>query len=277
MLKSPMKVSVLGGGRMGKYLIKEIHDHPSIILNSVIVRSGSPLIGKDVGNVVGISPMGVMFSDNLESAHDVDGIIDFSSPALTLQSLHFSSKHNLVHVIGTTGFSIKENEIIASFANNVRIVKSGNMSLGINFLRFLVEIAAEYFPEKDWDFEILEKHHRHKLDAPSGTALLLGEAIADGRKVNLKDHIILDRNQKQQVRKKGSIGVSSLRAGSIVGEHSVVIAGEGESIILSHSAYDRCIFARGSLTAALWAKSKSSGLYSMRDVLQNVSKDKVNE
>ncbi|AKK19848.1 4-hydroxy-tetrahydrodipicolinate reductase [Candidatus Liberibacter africanus] len=269
MQQLPMKVSVLGGGRMGKALIKEIHNHPSIILHSVIVRSDSPLIGQDVGNVIGISPMGVMFSDDLVGAfQSVDGIIDFSSPALTLQSLNLSSQRNLVHIIGTTGFSVKENEMIASFAKNVRIVKSGNMSLGINFLRFLVEIAAEYFPGKDWDFEILEMHHRHKLDSPSGTALLLGEAIADGRKENLADHIVLNHNQQKQVRKEGSVGISSLRAGSIVGEHSVIIAGEGESITLSHSAYDRCIFARGSLTAALWAQSQNSGLYSMRDVLR---------
>ncbi|WP_157141288.1 4-hydroxy-tetrahydrodipicolinate reductase, partial [Candidatus Liberibacter asiaticus] len=175
MHQSPMRISVLGGGRMGQALIKEIHNNPSITLHSIIVRSGSPLIGQDVGNFVGISPMGIKFSDNLAMAiQSVDGIIDFSSPALTLQSLNISAQHNIVHIIGTTGFSVKENEVISSFARNAPIVKSSNMSLGINFLGFLVETAAEYLlPAKDWDFEILEMHHRRKLDSPSGTALLL--------------------------------------------------------------------------------------------------------
>ncbi|CAL9914557.1 4-hydroxy-tetrahydrodipicolinate reductase [Candidatus Liberibacter solanacearum] len=268
MQKSPMRIVILGGGRMGRSLINEIHNNPSFILTSVVVQQGSPLVGQDVGDVVGISTIGVKFSDDIVTAmQSVDGIIDFSSPVLTLQSLDISSQRNLVHVIGTTGFSIKENEMIASFAKNCRIVKSGNMSLGINFLRFLVKTASEYFPSKDWDFEILEMHHRRKLDSPSGTAFLLGEAIAEGRKVNFADHVVLNRNKQQRVREEGSIGISSLRGGSIVGEHSVVVAGEGESITLSHSAHDRCVFARGALTAALWAEFKNFGLYSMYDVL----------
>ncbi|MBY7649334.1 MAG: 4-hydroxy-tetrahydrodipicolinate reductase [Candidatus Liberibacter europaeus] len=269
MQEHPMKIAVVGGGgRMGKSLIKVIHENPSVVLQSVIVRKGSSLVGKDVSSVIGISPIGVKFSDDIsKSLQSIDGIIDFSSPACTLETLEISSKMNLVYVIGTTGFSLQENERINSFALHSRIVKSGNMSLGINFLSLLVKFAARCLPANHWDFEILEMHHRHKLDSPSGTALFLGEAIANGRNSNISDSFMLNRNKQDCVREEGSIGFATLRGGSVVGEHSVVIAGEGESIMLSHSAYDRSIFARGAVTAAIWALSKAPGLYSMLDVL----------
>ncbi|MBL0849193.1 MAG: 4-hydroxy-tetrahydrodipicolinate reductase [Candidatus Liberibacter ctenarytainae] len=269
MQKPSMKIAILGGGgRMGGALIKAIHTDPSVTLKAVIVRKGSSLVGKDVGIFVGMSSIGVTFSDDISQAmHFIDGIIDFSSPEYTLESLGLSYKMGLVHIIGTTGFSDEENESILSFARSVRIVKSGNMSLGINFMGCLVKMAAGYFPSKHWDFEILEMHHRRKVDAPSGTALLLGEAVARGRHVNLSENSVLNRHQESDIRREGSIGFATLRGGSIVGEHSVLIAGEGESLTLSHSAYDRSIFARGAIAAAMWAASKGAGLYSMQDVL----------
>ncbi|AHA28204.1 4-hydroxy-tetrahydrodipicolinate reductase [Candidatus Liberibacter americanus] len=269
MQKSPMRIAILGGGgRMGKALVKAIHENSSVNLQSIIVRAGSPLLGKDAGVVAGMPFIGVQFTDDIKKAlHSVDGVIDFSSPAFTLEALKISSDMHIVHIIGTTGFSDNDNNIINDFSRNAKIVKSGNMSLGINFLGALAKISARYFPGNKWDFEILEMHHRHKLDAPSGTALFLGDAISSGRNVDLSKNYVLDRNKKHQLRKEGSIGFATLRGGSVVGDHSIIIAGEGESITLSHSAYDRSIFANGAITAALWALSKDNGLYSMLDVL----------
>ncbi|RWE05138.1 MAG: 4-hydroxy-tetrahydrodipicolinate reductase, partial [Mesorhizobium sp.] len=172
-----------------------------------------------------------------------------------------------VHIIGTTGCSADDDAKIAAAARHATIVKSGNMSLGVNLLAVLVEQAARALEPQDFDIEILEMHHKHKVDAPSGTALLLGEAAAKGREIALEDNSVRVRDGHTGVRKPGTIGFATLRGGSVVGEHSVIIAGTGERITLSHQAEDRAIFARGAVKAALWARGRKPGLYSMRDVL----------
>ena len=171
-----------------------------------------------------------------------------------------------MHVVGTTGCSAEDDAKIAAAARHATIVKSGNMSLGVNLLAVLVEQAARALGE-EFDIEILEMHHRHKVDAPSGTALLLGAAAAEGRDIDLPAHSVRTRDGHTGARKRGDIGFATLRGGSVVGEHSVLLAGEGEVIELSHKATDRAIFARGAVHAALWLKGKPPGLYSMAEVL----------
>ncbi|RVI30843.1 4-hydroxy-tetrahydrodipicolinate reductase, partial [Sinorhizobium meliloti] len=173
----------------------------------------------------------------------------------------------IVHVVGTTGCSADDEARIRAAARHARVIKSGNMSLGVNLLGVLTEKAARALPAGGWDIEILEMHHKHKVDAPSGTALLLGEAAARGRGIDLADHSVRVRDGHTGARPEGSIGFATLRGGSVIGEHSVVIAGEGEMVTLSHSATDRSIFARGAVAAALWGRSRKPGFYSMLDVL----------
>jgi 4-hydroxy-tetrahydrodipicolinate reductase len=203
----------------------------------------------------------------------VDVIIDFSSPVASLAMLAACAQEGqnrdkpLVHVIGTTGFGDVELQKLEGYSRSVSIVKSGNFSLGVNMLLGLVKLAAKSLPAKDWDIEIFEAHHRHKVDAPSGTALMLGHACANGRERRLDDIRLKPRDGLTGARLEGAIGFSSLRGGGILGEHSVIFAAQEEVLTLSHSALDRGLFARGALTAALWATTKPAGLYDMQDVL----------
>jgi 4-hydroxy-tetrahydrodipicolinate reductase len=196
----------------------------------------------------------------------IDGIIDFTVPEATLALAELSAQARIVHVIGTTGIDSAGDAAIKAAARHARIVKSGNMSLGVNLLAAMVrKVAAALGPE--FDIEVLEMHHRHKIDAPSGTALLLGEAAAEGRGIDLKTNAVRSRDGRTGARPEGTIGFAALRGGSVVGEHAVMFAGPAERLELVHKAESRDIFARGAMKAALWAQHKKPGLYSMADVL----------
>ncbi|MER8436609.1 4-hydroxy-tetrahydrodipicolinate reductase [Mesorhizobium sp. M1312] len=261
-------VVVGAAGRMGQALIRAIHTIPSARVAGAIERAGSPHLGKDAGELAGIGNIGVAIgNDPLPAFAKADGVLDFTSPAATVEFAGYAAQARIAHVIGTTGCSADDNAKIAAAARHATVVKSGNMSLGVNLLAVLVEQAARALDADDFDIEILEMHHRHKVDAPSGTALLLGEAAATGRGIDLDGNSVRSRDGHTGVRKAGSIGFATLRAGSVVGDHSVVLAGTGERITLAHHAEDRAIFARGAVKAALWARGRKPGLYSMRDVL----------
>ncbi|TIL88619.1 MAG: 4-hydroxy-tetrahydrodipicolinate reductase [Mesorhizobium sp.] len=261
-------VVVGAAGRMGQALIRAIHTIPGARVAGAIERAGSPHIGKDAGELAGIGTIGVVIGDDpLPAFARADGVLDFTSPAATVEFAGYAAQARIAHVIGTTGCSADDNAKIAAAARHATIVKSGNMSLGVNLLAVLVEQAARALDADDFDIEILEMHHRHKVDAPSGTALLLGEAAAAGRGIDLDGNSVRSRDGHTGVRRTGSIGFATLRGGSVVGDHSVVLAGTGERITLAHHAEDRAIFARGAVKAALWARGRKPGLYSMRDVL----------
>ncbi|MEI8698048.1 4-hydroxy-tetrahydrodipicolinate reductase [Mesorhizobium mediterraneum] len=261
-------VVVGAAGRMGQALIRAIHTIPGARVAGAIERAGSPHLGKDAGELAGIGNIGVAIGDDpLPAFAKADGVLDFTSPAATVEFAGYAAQARIVHVIGTTGCSADDNAKIKAAARHATVVKSGNMSLGVNLLAVLVEQAARALDADDFDIEILEMHHRHKVDAPSGTALLLGEAAAVGRGIDLDGNSVRSRDGHTGVRKTGSIGFATLRGGSVVGDHSVVLAGTGERITLAHHAEDRAIFARGAVKAALWARGRKPGLYSMRDVL----------
>lgn len=270
-----IKVVVAGaGGRMGAANIRAVAAlggldlHGAVArLHGAVDRPGTPAIGQDAGLYAGIGALGIIITDDIDAALDgADAIIDFTAPQASVDLAGKAAERGLIHVIGTTGCSEADDAAIAQAAQNgARIVKSGNFSLGVNVLASLVRKAAAMLPE--YDIEILEMHHSRKVDAPSGTALLLGEAAARGRDIALRDHSVRVRDGHTGARPTGTIGFATLRGGSVIGEHSVVIAGEGELVTLSHSATDRSIFARGAVQAALWARDKKPGLYSMLDVL----------
>ena len=264
-----MKLVVVGAtGRMGQALIRVIHESKSARLHAAIGREGSAFLGKDAGEIAGVGTTGVPITDDPLSAFlHADGVIDFTTPAMTVTYAGLAAQARIVHVTGTTGCSDADEAKIATAARHARIVKSGNMSLGVNLLGVLVEQATRALGADEWDVEILEMHHKHKVDAPSGTALLLGRAAAAGRGIDLNDHSVRVRDGHTGPRAAGSIGFATLRGGSVIGEHSVILAGEGELVTLSHSAGDRSIFARGALKAALWARDEKPGNYSMLDVL----------
>jgi 4-hydroxy-tetrahydrodipicolinate reductase len=235
---------------------------------AAIERKGSSEVGRDAGELAGLGPIGVTISDDpLPAFAKADGVLDFTTPAATVEFAGYAAQARIVHVIGTTGCSAEDDARIAAAARHATIVKSGNMSLGVNLLAVLVEQAARALGPEDFDIEILEMHHRHKVDAPSGTALLLGEAAAHGRSIGLAENSVRVRDGHTGARKAGTVGFATLRGGSVVGDHSVILAGPGERVTLSHHAEDRAIFARGAVRAALWARGKKAGLYSMRDVL----------
>lgn len=266
---SDMGLVVVGAaGRMGQTLVRTIHSMPGVRLAAAIERAGSPQMDRDAGELAGVGPLGVVITDDpLPAFAKADGVLDFTSPAASVDFSGYAAQARIVHVIGTTGCSPEDDARIAAAARHTTIVKSGNMSLGVNLLAALVEQAAKALGPEDFDIEILEMHHRHKVDAPSGTALLLGEAAAAGREAVLADNSVRVRDGHTGARQSGTIGFATLRGGSVIGEHSVILAGVGERITLSHQAEDRTVFARGAVRAALWGRGRKSGLYSMRDVL----------
>lgn len=266
---SDMELVVVGAaGRMGLTLIRTIAETPGVRLAGAIERVGSPALGKDAGVLAGIGENGILISDDpLPAFAKADGVLDFTSPSSSVEFAGYAAQARIAHVIGTTGCSPADDASIAAAARHATIVKSGNMSLGVNLLAALVEQAARALDADDFDIEVLEMHHRHKVDAPSGTALLLGEAAAAGRGIPLAGNDVRVRDGHTGARKTGSIGFATLRGGSVVGDHSIFLSGQGERITLSHRAEDRAIYARGAIKAALWARGRKSGLYSMRDVL----------
>ncbi len=267
-MNNEIRVAVVGvGGRMGQALGRAVDAQQEMHLTGAIDRPDAPVQGQDAGVVSGTSALGVeVTADPLPVFANCDAVLDFTAPEATIAYSELAAQARIVHVIGTTGFSDDDEEKINAAARHARIIKSGNMSLGVNLLAGLVRRAAAALgPE--FDIEIVEMHHRHKVDAPSGTALLLGEAAADSRQIDLAEHSVRTRDGHTGPREQGSIGFATLRGGSVVGDHTVVLAGEGERIELTHRAQDRTVFANGAVRAARWGQDKTPGLYSMADVL----------
>ncbi len=263
-----MRLVVVGAaGRMGRMLIRAVAEAEGCTLSGAIEREGSPALGADAGLLAGAGELGVRVTDDpLPVFAAADGVLDFTAPAATVAFAALAAQARIVHVIGTTGLGEADFAKLEAAARHARIVQSGNMSLGVNLLAALVrKAAAALGPE--FDIEILEMHHRHKVDAPSGTALLLGEAAASGRGVSLKERKAAARDGHTGPRREGDIGFAVLRGGGVVGDHQVVLAGPGERIALSHVAEDRGLFAAGAVKAALWAFERKPGYYTMADVL----------
>ena len=260
-------VTAGAGGRMGRAPTHAIAATRGATLAGAAEAAGSAVIGRDAGELAGVGANGIkVVSDVAPLLKGADGLIEFTIPAATLALAELTAAAGIVHVIGTTGHSAEEDALIAKAASRAIIVKSGNMSLGVNLLAALVKRVAGTLDE-NYDIEILEMHHNKKIDAPSGTALMLGRAAAAGRGVDLDRRSVRGRDGMTGARRAGDIGFAALRGGTVVGDHSVIFAGPAERIELTHRAEDRMIFARGALHAALWARGKKPGLYSMADVL----------
>ncbi|WP_324752657.1 4-hydroxy-tetrahydrodipicolinate reductase [Roseovarius sp. Pro17] len=261
-------IAVTGAsGRMGQMLIRTITDSGRAHLAGAVERAGHAWIGRDAGEAMGGAPLGVTVTDDaLEAFAPAQAIIDFTAPAATVAFSKLAAQARAVHVIGTTGFSEAELEALKPAARHCVQVRAGNMSLGVNLLTMLTEKVAKALDD-DFDIEIVEAHHNQKVDAPSGTALMLGEAAATGRGVAL-DHVSdRARDGITGPRERGHIGFSAIRGGDVVGEHDVIFAAAGERIVLRHIATDRAVFARGALKAALWGQGRPPGAYDMLDVL----------
>jgi 4-hydroxy-tetrahydrodipicolinate reductase len=265
---SDMRLVVAGAaGRMGRVLVEIIRQTPGAHLSAALEQPGSIAIGQDAGLLAGCGQMGVTISgDSLAAVAGADGILDFTSPQSTVELAAVAAQARIVHVIGTTGLNPSDLAKLEAAARHAVLVRSGNMSLGVNLIAALVEKAAHTLgPE--YDIEIVEMHHRMKVDAPSGTAFLLGGAAAKGRGVALEDHSVRVRDGHTGLRRAGDIGFAALRGGTVIGDHKVIFAGPGERIEFAHVAEDRSIFARGAVQAALWGRNQKPGLYSMANVL----------
>lgn len=265
---SDMRLIVVGAaGRMGRTLIRAVSATPGVTLSAAIEREGSPVLGQDAGLIAGVGELGVAVTDDpLPAFAAAHGVLDFATPAATVFFAELAAQARIVHVIGTTGCTADDEAKIDAAARHAVVVKSGNMSLGVNLLASLVRRAAKALgPE--WDIEVVEMHHRMKVDAPSGTALLLGEAAAEGRGVTLSQAAVRGRDGHTGARAEGTIGFAALRGGTVVGDHTVLFAGAGERIELTHRAEDRALFATGAVKAALWGRGRKPGRYAMADVL----------
>jgi 4-hydroxy-tetrahydrodipicolinate reductase len=255
------------GGRMGKALVRQIHDMPNCSVSGGTEPEGSPFLGADIGEVAGVGRLGIpITSDPLELFVRSEGVLDFTTPEATAEHAMFAAQARIVHVIGTTGLSHEQEDRVQAAARHAVVVKSGNMSLGINLLASLLRKAAAVL-DADFDIEVVEMHHRMKVDAPSGTALLLGKAVADGRQIPLDGQSVRSRDGHTGVRRRGDIGFAALRGGDVIGDHTVIFAGAGERLEFTHRASDRALFANGAIRAALWGQGKPPGIYSMEDVL----------
>lgn len=263
-----IRIAIAGaGGKMGRQLIQSVSQIEGVTLGAAFEREGSSLIGSDAGELAGIGVSGIKVSDKLEQAKDqFDVLIDFTRPEGTLAHLKFCVENKKMMIIGTTGFDDTGKQAIVDASKKIAIVFAANFSVGVNLVLKLLEKAAKVMGDYT-DIEIIEAHHRHKVDAPSGTALAMGESIADALNYNLKDRAIYCREGHTGERPKGAIGFATIRAGDIVGEHTAIFADIGERIEISHKASSRMTFANGAVRAALWLKKQPVGLYDMRDVL----------
>jgi 4-hydroxy-tetrahydrodipicolinate reductase len=267
MMKKPGITITGASGRMGKMLVKEVLESKSARLVGAVERVGHAWVGLDLGEAMGGSANGIIVTDDPLKAFALSqAIIDFTAPNATIEFAALAAQARAVHVIGTTGMTDQEIAALEPASRHAVIVRAGNMSLGVNILTKLVEKVSAALDD-DFDIEIIESHHRHKVDAPSGTALMLGEAAAAGRGVKLADIRDGIRDGVAGARTTGNIGFASIRGGDIIGEHDVLFAAAGEQITLRHLATDRRIFARGALKAALWGQNQKPGHYDMMDVL----------
>ncbi|MBU6339657.1 MAG: 4-hydroxy-tetrahydrodipicolinate reductase [Rickettsiales bacterium] len=263
-----MKIGITGvTGKMARTIAKLVIEDGLVELSCGLVRKGSGIEGEDFAEFLGYEKSGTKLTANIdEFIKNSDAIIDFSSPTLSLQIAQKCAEHKKTLVCGTTGFSDEEKQKFAANAKDTVIIWSSNMSLGVNLLMNLAEKVAAILHD-DFDVEIVEMHHRNKVDAPSGTALSLGAAVASGRNVDLKKVGNMARFGKDAKRIKGEIGFATLRGGDVIGDHTVVFAGDGERVELTHKASNRDVFAKGAIRAAIWGSAKQPGFYSMRDVL----------
>ena len=268
-----INLGILGAdGRMGAAVIRAIADNPDVRLSAAITAPGQADLGQDAGVISGVKSLGVPLSSDMQAGlKNCDALIDFSAPvaALSAAQILFSSEYSgpcKAVISGTTGFTPDEDTALITSCQNIALLRARNFSPGVTALSVLVELAAEKLGT-GWDIEILEMHHRHKVDAPSGTALLLGEAAAKGRGLDLKESQVLSRVGMTGARKEDDIGFAVLRGGGVFGQHDVKLANELEMITLSHDAFDRSVWARGAVSAAIWTVQQNPGLYSMRDVL----------
>ena len=263
-----IKIGVMGvGGRMGRMLVEAVQDNPKTTLSAAIERQGSSLVGADAGEVAAIGRLGVQIVDDLAAVIDeIDVLIDFSLPDVTEQNMQFCAKHKVAMVIGTTGFNEQQEQVLTEASKDIAIVYAGNYSTGVNLSLKLLEIAAKAFGT-DADVEVIEAHHKHKIDAPSGTAYMMADAVAKARGQNLKDVAIYGREGQTGAREAGTIGIHAIRGGEIIGDHTVMFIADGEVIEITHRARARMTFAAGAVRATTWVIQQAAGHYNMQDVL----------
>lgn len=262
------RIAVTGAaGRMGKVLIEAIDDADDLTLGAAIVHPESSLIGADAGEMAGIGKNGVRLAGHVSDVKDAfDVLIDFTFPDLTLENLAFCAEHGKAVIVGTTGLTDAEKEQVAMAAEKTPVIFAPNMSVGVNVVLNLLKTAAEVLGD-DYDVEIIETHHRHKKDAPSGTALRMGEAVAEALGRDLKECAVFGREGFTGERSQKEIGFETIRAGDVVGDHTVLFATMGERIEITHKASSRMTFAQGAVRAARWLQGRPAGLYDMQDVL----------
>ena len=266
--KKMINVGVIGaGGRMGRMLIEAVQDNPQTTLTAAIERQGSSLVGADAGEVATVGRLDVQIVDDLQSViNDIDVLVDFSLPDVTEQNMQVCAANNVAMVIGTTGFNAQQEKVLATASEKVAIVYAGNYSTGVNLSLKLLGMAAKAFGT-DADVEIIEAHHKNKIDAPSGTAYMMAEVVAQARGQNLKDVAVYGREGQTGAREAGSIGIHAIRGGEIIGDHTVMFIADGEVVEITHRARARMTFAAGAVRAATWIVQQSAGQYSMQDVL----------
>ena len=263
-----INVGVIGaGGRMGRMLIEAVQDNPQTTLNAAIERQGSSLVGADAGEVAAIGRLEVQIVDDLKAViNDIDVLIDFSLPDATEQNMQICAANKVAMVIGTTGFNEQQEQVLKEASKQIAIVYAGNYSTGVNLSLKLLAMAAKAFGN-DADVEVIEAHHKHKIDAPSGTAYMMAEAVAEARGQNLKDIAIYGREGQTGEREAGSIGIHAIRGGEIIGDHTVMFIADGEVVEITHRARARMTFAAGAVRAATWVIKQEVGQYNMQDVL----------
>jgi len=262
------RIAVMGAaGRMGKTLIEAVQQTPGAGLTAAVDRPDSTLVGADAGELAALGRIGVPLSGDLDRVvEEFDVLIDFTHPTVTLKNLAFCRKHGKAMIIGTTGFSVEEKQLLAEAGKDIPIVFAANFSVGVNLCLKLLDTAARVLGD-DVDIEIMETHHRHKVDAPSGTAVRMGEVIADALGRDLKKVAVYGREGQTGARERETIGFATVRAGDIVGDHTVLFAADGERVEITHKASSRMTFAKGAVRAALWLDGREPGLYDMQDVL----------
>lgn len=267
---SSVNIGILGaGGRMGQMLVQEILSgrHEGAVLSSACDRDDSWALGQDIGSALGLGPSGVTVTADKNACFDAaDVLIDFSAPEATMEHAQLAYATGRALVVGTTGLSDVQDATLTTAAERAPVLHAANMSVGVNVLLALIEQAAKIL-DHNYDIEIFEAHHRHKIDAPSGTALAMAQTAAAARGIRLESALIPGRYGNTGARVPGSIGMSVFRGGDVVGDHTMTFAGTGERLELTHKASDRALFARGAVRAALWLKGQSNGRYTMRDVL----------
>ena len=263
-----INIGVIGaGGRMGRMLIEAVQANPHTTLSAAIERQGSSLVGADAGEVASIGRIEVKIVDDLVAViNDIDVLIDFSLPEATEQNMQICAEHKVAMVIGTTGFNEQQEQVLTEASKHIAIVYAGNYSTGVNLSLKLLGLAAKAFGTNA-DVEIIEAHHTHKIDAPSGTAYMMAEAVAEARGQDLKEVAVYGREGQTGARKPGTIGIHAIRGGEIIGDHTVMFIADGEVVEITHRARARMTFAAGAVRATTWIVQQKAGQYNMQDVL----------